>query len=94
MIYDFLFSGSSFCAFSHEIRPRAAGEDPELINLEGFEAAMAERLREAQMLALLPRTRDDLLFGLPDDETVRRTLVPICPHTTTWTFYIDARSRL
>lgn len=93
MIYGFLFPGSFFCIFFRETR-LAAGEDPKLINLEGFEAAMAERLREAKMLEPLSRARDDLLFGLPDDETVRQTFLPISPDTAIWTFHMDARSRL
>ncbi|CAB1096352.1 unnamed protein product [Ectocarpus sp. CCAP 1310/34] len=43
--------------------PGAQGNDPNVINLGGFEAAMVGRLRESHTLPVLPQRRDDLLFG-------------------------------
>lgn len=38
-----------------------------MINLGGFEAAMAGTLRESHTLPVLPQRRDDLLFGSAED---------------------------
>lgn len=50
---------------------RQEGQDPALINLGGFEAAMAGKLREAHTLPVLTKGRDELLFGAAEKDDDR-----------------------
>ncbi|CBN79052.1 Hypothetical leucine rich repeat protein [Ectocarpus siliculosus] len=62
--------------------PGAQGNDPNVINLGGFEAAMVGRLRESHTLPVLPQRRDDLLFGSAGDKEGQESLECFSPWST------------
>ncbi|CAM9398805.1 unnamed protein product [Ectocarpus sp. 13 AM-2016] len=62
--------------------PGAQGNDPNVINLGGFEAAMVGRLRESHTLPVLPQRRDDLLFGSAGGKEGQESLECFSPWST------------
>ncbi|CAM9882083.1 unnamed protein product [Ectocarpus sp. 4 AP-2014] len=62
--------------------PGAQGNDPNVISLGGFEAAMVGRLRESHTLPVLPQRRDDLLFGSAGGKEGQESLECFSPWST------------